>query len=136
MRETARDHYRRIAVESATPAALIGMLYEGAATGLHRAAAAAAAGQIERRVEHGNRALAIIAHLRSSLDLERGGQVAATLRQFYIVAERHILRAGIENSAAMFAELETQFAGLREAWRAVERDEARGFAPAAAGGRR
>jgi hypothetical protein len=32
----------------------------------------------------------------------------------------------------MFAELETQFAGLREAWRAVERDEARGSAAAGA----
>lgn len=136
MRETARDHYRRMAVESATPAGLIGMLYEGVVTGLHRAGAAAAAGQIERRVEHSNRALAIIAHLLSSLDRERSGPVAATLRHFYAAAERHIVQAGIQNSGAMFAALETQFAGLREAWRAVERDEARGFPPPAADGRR
>ncbi len=131
MRETAREHYRRMAVESATPAGLVGMLYEGVVTCLRLAMEAAQRNDIPRRVEHANRALDIIAYLRATLDGERGGQVAATLRQFYAVAATRIFDAGVKNSPAMFAELETQFAGLREAWRAVERDEARG--PAAAG---
>lgn len=136
MRETAREHYRRMAVESASPAGLIGLLFEGAVSSLHGAALAAAAGQVARRLEHTNRALGIITHLRNSLELERGGRVAATLRDFYSLAIPRILQAGIQNSAAMFTELETEFAGLREAWRAVERDEARGFRPAAAAGAR
>ena len=78
MRETAREQYRRMAVESATPAGLVGMLYEGVVTCLRLAMDAAQRNDIPRRVEHANRALDIIAYLRSTLDGERGGQVAAT----------------------------------------------------------
>ncbi|MGH9533602.1 MAG: flagellar export chaperone FliS [Terriglobales bacterium] len=132
MRETARDHYRRMAVESATPTGLIGLLYEGAVTSLRRAAEAAESQQIARRVEHANRALGIIAHLRSSLDLARGGAVAATLERFYALVSAKIFEAGLKNSPACFADLASQLAGVREAWRSVERDEARGFPPGGA----
>jgi flagellar biosynthetic protein FliS len=67
MRETAREQYRRMAVESATPAGLVGMLYEGVVTCLRLAMEAAQRNDIPRRVEHGNRALDIIAYLARSL---------------------------------------------------------------------
>lgn len=114
--------YRRSAIEGASPVQLVGLLYEGVIAALHASARALEAGDIETRVREINRAMAILAELRASLDLERGGEVAGTLRRFYDIAKGRMLEASIKQSAPILEELISQFRGLRDSWRRVERD--------------
>lgn len=112
--------YFRSSVEGASPEELVGLLYEGVVAGLHRAIKALEAGAIEPRVREINRCLAITAELRASLDFERGGKVAESLRRFYEIAKSRMLEASIQQSKPLLLELAEQFHGLREAWRQVE----------------
>ena len=89
--------YQQQAVRSASPAALVDKLYE---IGL----SAARAGDSSRT----RRALV---ELTASLDVERGGDLAASLRGLYEFS----LRAASEGDLGTVAEL---LGGLREAWRA------------------
>ncbi|HZT73440.1 MAG TPA: flagellar export chaperone FliS [Terriglobales bacterium] len=114
--------YRRSAIEGASPVQLVGLLYEGVIAALHVSVRAVKAGEIETRVREINRAMAILAELGASLDLERGGEVAATLRRFYNIAQGRMLEASIKQSAPILEELISQFRGLRDSWRRVERD--------------
>ena len=70
------QEYRKRAVEGASPVGLVVLLYGGAVTNLMRAIAAVDAGNVEKRVEELNKALAIIAQLQGTLDFEKGGAVA------------------------------------------------------------
>jgi flagellar protein FliS len=96
------------------------MLYDGAIAGLQRAITAIAAHDIEKKCAHLNRALAIIAQLEGTLDFERGGEVAQTLKQFYVHARARVLQANIQDSHDILAALVQQFLTIREAWEQVD----------------
>ena len=112
--------YRQHAVQGASPVSLVVMLYDGAIVALQRARRAMEACDIERKCAHVNRALAIICQLEGSLDFEKGGEVAQTLKKFYVHARCRVLQANIQNSREMLASLVEQFSALREAWVQVE----------------
>jgi flagellar protein FliS len=96
------------------------MLYDGAIAAIQRAMAAIDAEDIEKKCVHLGRLDGIIAQLEGSLDFERGGQVAQTLKLFYMHARGQSLKANIENSKEILAALAHQFATVREAWEQVE----------------
>lgn len=79
--------YGRVSLEarvaSATPHQLVAMLYQRLAALLREAGEAARAGNSARRLRATERALAIVDGLDATLDLDRGGGVAAALRQVY-----------------------------------------------------
>jgi flagellar secretion chaperone FliS len=112
--------YRQVSVQSATPVGLVVMLYDGAIAAIQRAMAAIDAKDIEKKCAHLGRLDGIIAQLEGSLDFERGGQVAQTLKLFYMHARGQSLKANIENSKEILAALAHQFATVREAWEQVE----------------
>jgi len=93
----ALRQYQQQAVRNASPAALIDKLY-----GIGVSAA---------RSGDAVRARRALVELIAALDLERGGEMAATLRELYTFALRSV-NAG---DLAIVAEL---LGGLREAWRA------------------
>jgi flagellar protein FliS len=92
------------------------MLYDGAITFLNRAVAAMEAHDIQKKCNHLNRALAIIAQLEGSLNFESGGEVARTLKSFYVYARTQALKANLQNSPEMLRALIGEFATVREAW--------------------
>jgi flagellar protein FliS len=96
------------------------MLYDGAIAFLHRAAAAMESHDIEKKCSHLNRALAIIVQLEGSLNFELGGEVARTLKSFYVYARRQALKANLENSPEMLRSLIEKFSTVREAWYQAE----------------
>jgi flagellar protein FliS len=113
--------YRQLAVQGATPLGLVVMLYDGAIAALHRALAAIEAHDVEKKCHHLGRALAIIVQLEGTLNFERGGEVAQTLRSFYVYARAQAMKANLENSAEILRSLIENFATLREAWQEGER---------------
>jgi flagellar protein FliS len=114
------SNYRQQAVQGATPLGMVVMLYDGAIAGLQRAITAIEAYDIEKKCAHLNRALSIIAQLEGTLDFERGGEVAQTLKQFYVHARACVLQANIQNSKEILAALVQQFVMVREAWDQVD----------------
>jgi flagellar protein FliS len=113
--------YRQISVQGATPMSRVAMLYDGAIAFLERAVAAMEAREIQKKCDHLNRALAIIAQLEGSLDFQQGGDVARTLKSFYKYARLQAIKANIENSTEKLRSLIEHFTSVRDAWREGER---------------
>jgi flagellar protein FliS len=84
---------------------------------------------IEGRTQHLNHVLSIVAHLQGTLDLENGGEVARTLKQFYSYARASILEVSLTNSKDKLADLASHFSSLLKAWQAVEMQTSGGLPP-------
>ncbi len=113
--------YRQQSVQGATPLEMVVMLYDGAVTALQCAIAAIEAKDIEKKCNHLCRLDGIIAQLEGSLDFERGGEVAQTLKLFYTHARGQSMKANVENSKEILASLVEQFSTVREAWEQIAR---------------
>jgi flagellar secretion chaperone FliS len=112
--------YTQLSVSGASPVGLVVALYDNALKSLHRARRAMDANDIELRTQYLNHVLSIIAHLQGNLDMERGGEVAATLLQFYSYARARVLEISVTNSTEKVNDLASHFSSLREAWQQVD----------------
>jgi flagellar protein FliS len=113
--------YRQFSVQGATPLGLVVLLYDGAIAFLQRAGAAIEARDVAKKCDNLNRALAIIAQLEGSLNFEQGGEVARTLKSFYVYARAQAMKAHIENSTEILRSLIEHLRTVRDAWRESER---------------
>jgi len=132
----ALNHYQRMAVQTANPLRQVVALYEGAVHFLNQAKAAIGAGDIAGKSEMTNRALDIIAYLRSVLDFEQGGQIAFELERLYAYMTERVLYASARLDPAPIDEVVTLLGTLRESWEQIsrqsEREQADGAEPYAA----
>jgi flagellar protein FliS len=106
----------RATVETASPHKLISMLLEGALTSLAQAKGAIERKQIQDRTESLNKATDIIVGLKGSLDLEKGGEVAANLDELYNYMIRQVVKANRENSAETVQEVMDLILEVRQGW--------------------
>ena len=118
MSVTARgiDAYRRTEAQSASPLQLVVMLYDGAIRFLNDAHAAHAAGDLPRRARALRRVSAIIAECHTSLDLEKGGTVAAELDRLYSYISTRLLDVTVNRDATAIPEIHKLMSTLRHAW--------------------
>jgi flagellar protein FliS len=115
-------------VAASDPHRLIVMLMDGA---LERIAAARGAldnGQMENKGRLIQRVLAILEELRSSLNFEAGGEIAANLGALYDYCGRQLTRANLENRGELLDEVGNLLRELRSAWIALPA-AVRGAAP-------
>jgi len=103
-------------VAAADPHRLILMLLDGA---LERIAAARGAMQngandAKNRLIH--RAVAIVSELRASLNMDKGGEIAANMADLYDYTGKQLLRANIENRAELLDEICHLLREIRSAW--------------------
>jgi len=117
----AGSSYRETAVRGASPVRLVICLYEQAIEDLRRAVIAQEKGDIEARTRGINHALLVISHLQGSLDMERGGEVAANLARFYNVVRAGLAEDHVKQSIRMLEQQISQLATVHEAWLEVER---------------
>lgn len=113
---------REAEVESASPHRLIQILME---TLLGRLAATK--GAIERKdalakTQMSNRALAIITELRTSLDFEKGREVAITLNSLYDYMGRRLMQAVSADDPAMVTEVINLMKPVKEGWDAIKEE--------------
>jgi len=120
----AAQTYTQLSLAGSTPVGLVVALYDNALKSLHRARKAIEANDIGGRTHHLNHVLLIVAHLQGNLDMERGGEVAKTLMQFYTYARARILEASLTNSSKKLTDLASHFSNLRGAWQIVEKEVA------------
>lgn len=88
-----RYAYLENQVLSADPIGLVQLLYAGAIDALLQARALLQEGKIPERSAAINKAMQIILELSSSLDMERGGEIAQNLARLYIYIQERLAEA-------------------------------------------
>lgn len=99
------------------------MLYDGAISFLERALAAF---EYDDPLEFNStisnnilRAQSIVTELSSSLDFERGGDIATTLRRLYDYMDRRLTESNLRKSREGILEVVKHLTVLRDAWREI-----------------
>ena len=116
MNMNAYQTYRRTQTQTAAPGELVLMLYRGAARFVSSAIEAIAARDIAAAHNGLVRAQEIIAELRSTLDLERGGDIARNLESIYDYLNRRLLEANLRKDAEPAREVLKLLRELLPAW--------------------
>lgn len=119
MTQQGLNAYRRTEVQSRTALELVVMLYDGALRFAAVASDAILRRDIAARRDATSRLLAIVSELQNTLDLERGGEVAAALDGLYDYMTRRILEATTANDVAPLAEVRRLLETLRDGWLSV-----------------
>jgi flagellar protein FliS len=108
--------YRQQSVLTATPGQLVVMLYDGALRFLLQASTLMADGDRHGADAKLGRAEAIVDELHTSLDKERGGEIASRLEGIYVFCKRLLLEARLERDRAKVEKVAELLSELREAW--------------------
>lgn len=124
--------YQEVAARSASPAQLVVMVYDHLLLNLRRARLAAEQQNVELRLASVDRARAALAELLATLDMERGGTVAAQLGSLYTFLLSELVELGSrpqperhDRVIAMAAELREAFATIAAAPAAAAPADAR-----------
>ncbi|MCX7993125.1 MAG: flagellar export chaperone FliS, partial [Fimbriimonadales bacterium] len=100
----------------ASPARLIVMLYDGAIRFINEAVYAMRQRDYETQNARLQRAQKILAELISSLDFEKGGEVAENLFRLYTYMYNQLVEANLQDSHERLEHVVDLLANLREAW--------------------
>ncbi len=109
------------AVHSADPHHLILLLFEGVENALSMAKLHAEQGNVAARGVAISKSIDIIVNgLKSSLDLELGGELAERLSALYDYMASRLLWANMKNDIATIEEVQYLLGEIHEAWRLIE----------------
>lgn len=112
--------YRETEAREGDPVHLVVLLYEQLIRDISSAAEAATRGDVITRTQEIDHAMAIIAHLQATLNMQQG-QVASDLARFYGVLRAGLLNAQLQSSAELLQKQLSNVITVREAWVEVER---------------
>lgn len=110
------NNYVETAVSEAGPHKLIQMLYDGAIKNMNLAKVFMQQKNYEKKSEHINKALAILASLKGNLDLERGGEVAQNLEGLYDYCYKRLFKSSVDNDVAILNEVLEHIQNISDAW--------------------
>jgi flagellar secretion chaperone FliS len=108
--------YYQTHVQSRSPLELVVMLYDGAIRFLEQAGDAMDARDMATKGQAMSKAMAIIAELQSTLNVQEGGEVAAQLDALYTHATGRLLEANQQRSRGPIDEVIALLRPLRDAW--------------------
>lgn len=133
---SAINAYNQVGLESAVlasdPHKLILMLYQGALLAIATAKTQMQRNDISGKGASISKAIAIIEEgLKSSLDLNAGGELAGNLSALYTYMSNRLLQASLNNDPAMLDDVSRLLSELKGAWEAI-RPKVMGLAPQAA----
>lgn len=112
----------RATVETASPHKLISMLLDGALGALAKAKGSIERDNIEERTQNLNKASEIIIGLKGSLDLEKGGEIAANLDGLYDYMLRSIMAANRQNDIEKVQEVMNLMLEIKQGWSEMPND--------------
>lgn len=125
--QTALNMYRSVGVqtgiEDASDHQLIEMLLDGAISRITSAKSACLRGVISERGENISASIAIIDSLRSSLDLEKGGEIANNLMQLYSYMEIKLAEANLNGDTELLDQVVGLLRELQAGWKGIPRDQ-------------
>lgn len=108
--------YRRAQVSAARPTQLTVMLYDGAIRFLSLARERMLAGDLEGRHTFLLKGQNVVTGLLSSLDLERGGEVALNLQRLYLYMYELLVEANLLDKPGNIEQVVSMLSELRESW--------------------
>ncbi len=121
-------------VMTAAPAKLVFLLYEKAISSLHEACTAIDTGEVETRWRANNRAIVIVSHLWSTLDMEHGGDISWNLGDLFPYMITRLAEVDVNNDRATAEEVIGLLEPLRDSWRDLSRTQQGAEATAPASG--
>ncbi|HYR42277.1 MAG TPA: flagellar export chaperone FliS [Terriglobia bacterium] len=123
--------YKETAVNTASPTKLVVMLYEGAVRFLTRAARDIRNQDLVGKAESISRALAIIQHLRLTLDKDKGQHIAQELDRLYAYVVSRVLDGSTKLDPGAIEEAIKVLSNLLPAWEEIARKEQEQLVPPA-----
>lgn len=116
--------YKRFSVEAgvdqASPHRLVELLFEGLANSIGAARSALARNDIKSKCEHINKSVRILEEgLKGSLNLDKGGEVAANLLSVYDYCVLRLTQANMRNNDALLQEVLTVMAPIADGWKRI-----------------
>jgi flagellar protein FliS len=111
--------YRRTEVQSRTSLELVVMLYDGALRFVALTREAMARKDIRARRDATSRLLAILSELQSTLDVERGGEVARSHDALYAYMVPRNMEAAAGHDPQPLDEVRKHLDTLRDGWQTI-----------------
>ena len=118
------NQYQKTNVKTAGKMDLVILCYEKAIQFLVQTRNAYEDGQFEKKSTALKKAMDIIEELNSSLDFEKGGQIAKNLDAIYNYLHRRLLEGDINRDLTAFDEAIRIMGELKEAWEAIGSESA------------
>ncbi len=115
--------YKEISISTASPTKLVVMLYQGAIRFLKQAEDDIRRKDIVNKSQSVDRAMAIIQHLQGTLDLDKGGEVAADLDRLYTYFSTRIFDGSAKLDLKAFEEVIQLLTVLLSAWEEIARKQ-------------
>ena len=107
------------AVAGADSHALVQMLMDAAVERMTSARACVERGEIALKAKLLHSAVVLIAELRGSLDLEKGGELAQNLSDLYEYMARRLIQANLASDVGAITEVLGLLGEVRSAWVAI-----------------
>jgi len=122
----AMNQYKQVGVQAAIgnadPHTLIQMLIDGAIQRLNTAKMHMKQNNVSLKGENISKAISIIDGLRTSLDMEKGGDIAKNLESLYDYMQRQLLAANIGNKVENIDEVLSLMNEIRAGWTSIPQD--------------
>lgn len=112
--------YLQQMVETATPVQLIGLLFRRGSELMDEAERALTERDFERANEALTKAQRVVAELISSLDMEKGGEIAVNLHRLYTFVWERLLHANLRKSIEPLQDAKQVWSQLCDLWGQVE----------------
>lgn len=119
-RSMGANVYANVGLQSsvldANPHRLIQMLMEGFLQSVNVASHAMQRGDYALKGAQISKAIAILGGLKDGLDEEKGGELAANLKDLYSYMEMRLFEASAKNEPAYLEEVKVLMSEIKEAW--------------------
>lgn len=119
MNQKVANTYQQANLFTANPVRLIILCYDGAIGSLRLAHQYYIAKDYEAKAKALQKAMDIIHELNGSLDMERGGTIAANLRSLYLYMIQILMEADLKKDVDMFNEVIRMLEELESAWKEI-----------------
>ncbi len=126
--QPSRSYYET-SVTTSSPEQLVVMLYQGAIRYLKQSVIEILKVDLVAKRQSVDRAVAIVQHLQSTLDMERGGEISVELDRLYSYVLSRILDGSIKLETAPLEEAVKLLTTLLESWEEVARQKQIRFVP-------
>lgn len=117
----AANAYMQTQVTTTTPGHLVVMLYDGAITFLEQSKEEIQAKNYAKKGILISQALDIIAELDSSLNTERGGEIAQNLHKLYVYCSTRLLQANLKMDTGLVDEVIGILSSFRSAFSEISK---------------
>jgi len=117
------SQYKRSSIETAGKLDLVIMCYEKVILLLTQIKEHAREKNVDKKVPKFKKVLDIINELQSSLDMEKGGEIARNLDSLYSYLTRRLIEGDIKKDLSVYDESIRILTELKEAWQTIKSQE-------------